>query len=213
MFPYLGPNSGGGNEDNGALLQKVPCTHCHTQCPQPRNRPLPTHISAGDSRTLMGKSGSVSCGVSAPFSWCTQGSFCAFQESVSPVLCKFWELTGGVNGDLLHEGLCRSQACCTQSPCPCGRPLLTSASTQTWLRLSLCGVSGSWCAQALFEPSECLERVQGLIVNMISLLLPSCWGFSFGLGCGVSPQSCSCAAQPHEKWDWNNLSEINLHQK
>ena len=65
----LRPNYGGGNEDNGDHLQKVPCTHCYTQCPQPCSRPPPTHTSAGDSWTLMGKSGSVSCGVTAPFSW------------------------------------------------------------------------------------------------------------------------------------------------
>ena len=29
------PNYGGGNEDNGDLLQKIPRMHCHTQCPQP----------------------------------------------------------------------------------------------------------------------------------------------------------------------------------
>ena len=29
----LGPNSGGGNGDNGDLLQKVPCIYCYTQCP------------------------------------------------------------------------------------------------------------------------------------------------------------------------------------
>ena len=52
--------------------------------------------------------------------------------------------------------------------------------------LKLCGVSGSWCAQGMFEPSECLWRVWGLILNMILLLLPSCLGFSFALGCGVS---------------------------
>ena len=37
----LRPNYGGGNEDNGDLLQKVPCTHCYTQCPQPCSRPQP----------------------------------------------------------------------------------------------------------------------------------------------------------------------------
>ena len=37
--------------------------------PQPCSRPPPTHASAGDSWTLPGKSGSVSCGVTAPFSW------------------------------------------------------------------------------------------------------------------------------------------------
>ena len=31
----LRPKYGGGNEDNGDLLQNVPCTHCCTQCPQP----------------------------------------------------------------------------------------------------------------------------------------------------------------------------------
>ena len=31
----LGPNYGGGNEDNGDLPQKIPCMHCYTQCPQP----------------------------------------------------------------------------------------------------------------------------------------------------------------------------------
>ena len=52
--------------------------------------------------------------------------------------------------------------------------------------LSLCGVSGSWCAQGLFELSERLWRVWGLTRNMIAPLLPSSWGFSFALGCGLS---------------------------
>ena len=60
-------NSVGGNEGNGDLLQKVPCTHCYTQCPQPCSRPALTHASTGDSWTLLGKSGSVSCGVNCSF--------------------------------------------------------------------------------------------------------------------------------------------------
>ena len=40
-------------------------------------------------------------------------------KSLFLVLCKFWWLYGGVNGDLLQEGLCHTQGCCTQSPCPC----------------------------------------------------------------------------------------------
>ena len=81
---YLpGPNYGGGSEDNGDPLAKVLCTYCYTQCPQPCSRPPPTHASTGDSWTLTGKSGSVSCGLTAPFSWCAQGSACALQESIS----------------------------------------------------------------------------------------------------------------------------------
>ena len=62
VFPpviHLGPNYGGGNEDNGDLLQKVPCMNCYTQCPQPCSRPPPIHASAGDSWTFTGKSGSL----------------------------------------------------------------------------------------------------------------------------------------------------------
>ena len=70
--------------------------------------------STGHSWTLTGKSGSVSCGVTAPFSWvlvCTR--FCLCPPRVfSPVLCKFWRLYGGVNGDLLQEDLCPENSNC-----------------------------------------------------------------------------------------------------
>ena len=68
---------------------------------------------------------------------------CVLQESVSPVLCKFWQLYGGVNGGVLQDGLCHTQVCCTQIPCPFNSPLLTRTSagdTQTQFCLSLCGV-------------------------------------------------------------------------
>ena len=67
-------------------------------------------------------------------------------------LCKFWQLYDGVNGDLLQVGLCHTQVYCTQSCCPCSRPLLNQTSTgytQTQFCLSLRGVSGSWCTQSL----------------------------------------------------------------
>ena len=161
-------------------------------CPQTCSKPLLTHASTGDSWTLTGKSGSVPWGGSlllSPGSWCTQGFVCGLQESVSSVFCKFWWLCGGVNGGLLQESLCHTQVCCTQIPCPCGRPLLTctsSGDTQTQIWLSLCGVSSSWCTQDLFELSKHLWRVWGLILNSISPLLPSCWDFSFSFECGVS---------------------------
>ena len=97
----LRPNYGEGNEDNGDFLQKVPCRHCCTQCPQPCSRPLPTHASTetpGHSRARLSQSlvGSL---LLFPGSWYTQGFVCALQESVSSVLLKFWQLYGGVNGD------------------------------------------------------------------------------------------------------------------
>ena len=130
--------------------------------------------------------------------WCTRLGLCP-PRVCFPVLCKFWQLYGGINGNLLQEGLCHTQVCCTQSPYPCGRPLLTrtsSGDTKTQFWLSLCGVSGSWCAQGLFEPFECLWKVWDLILNVILPLLPSSWGFSFAFGCWVSAQSLSTAMQP-----------------
>ena len=62
----LRPNYGGGNADNGDLLQKVPCTATLNAPNLAAGHCWP---STGDSWTLTGKFGSVSCGVTAPFSW------------------------------------------------------------------------------------------------------------------------------------------------
>ena len=185
------------NEDNGHLLQKVSCMYCYTQCPKSCSRPPLTHTSAGYSWTLTGKSGSVSCGGHCSFLLGPGAHNVVFvlSKRLFPRPIKFWQLCGGVNGNLLQEGLCHTQVCCTQSPCPCGRPLLTHTSTgdaRTQLCFSLCGVSVPWCAQGLLEPSECLWWEWGLILNMHSPLLPSCWSFS-DLGHGVSPQSLQCS--------------------
>ena len=106
----------------------------------------PPPETPGHSQPSLGQS-LVGSPLLSPGSWCPQGFVCALRESASPVLCKFRCLCGGVNGDLLQDGLCHTQVYCTQSPCSCGRPPLTLTSTgdtqrQFWL--SLCGVS--WCA-------------------------------------------------------------------
>ena len=129
--------------------------------------PMPLLETPRYSQARLGQSvvGSVFL---SPGSWCAQG-LCP-PRICFPVLCKLWQLYGGVNGDLLQEALCHTQVCCTQSPCPCGSPLLTRTSTggtQTQFCLSLCGVSGSWCAQDSFEPSEYLWQVWGLILKAI----------------------------------------------
>ena len=61
--------------------------------------PTPPPETPGDSWASLGQSlvGSL---LLSPGSWCTQGSVCALQESVSPVLSKFWWFCGGVNGIL-----------------------------------------------------------------------------------------------------------------
>ena len=86
--------------------------------------------------------------------------------------------SGSSSVGLFQEGLCRNKVCCTQSPCPCGGPLLTCTSagdTQTIKgRPGSVSVGSSDVHKVLFEPSEHLWQVWGLILNMILPLLLSC---------------------------------------
>ena len=79
---------------------------------------------------------------------------------------------------------------CTQSPCPCSRPLLTRTSekTQTQVWLSLCGVSVSWCVQGfvgvhlaslagIWFDSKCDFTPPTVLLGL--LLCPWTWGISF----------------------------------
>ena len=72
----LRPNYGRCNEDNNDL-HKVPGMDCGTQCPWSFSMPLLTYGSTGDSWTLTGNSGLVSCLITTSFSWVLVGtSFC-----------------------------------------------------------------------------------------------------------------------------------------
>ena len=116
-------------------------------------QPTPLLETPGHSQASLGQSLVGSLFLS-PGS-CTQGSVCALQVSVSPVLCKFWWLYGGVNGNLLQEGLCHTQVCFIQSPCPCSSPLLTRTSTgdtQTQFCFSLCGSLGPEVHKVCLSP-------------------------------------------------------------
>ena len=100
---------------------------------------------------------------------CTR--FCLCPPRVCfPVLCKFWKLYGGVNDDILQEGLCHTQIYCTQSPC--SRPLLTLAFTGDSPTLKdesgSVSVGSSAAHKILFQPSQHLWWVSGLISNAIS---------------------------------------------
>ena len=63
----------------------------------------------GHSRASLGQS-FVGSPLLSPGSWCTRFCLCP-PRFYSPVLCKFWQLSGGVNGNLLKESLCHTQIC------------------------------------------------------------------------------------------------------
>ena len=124
------------NKDNGDFLQVVQCTHCHTQCTDPvsgHHWPTPLLKTPAHSQASLDQSLLASLLLS-PCSWCAGGFVCVLQDSASPVLCKFWRLYYGDNGDLLQEGLWQTQVYRTQSHYPCCWTLLTHTSagdTQT----------------------------------------------------------------------------------
>ena len=138
--------------------------YCYTYCPQSCRRPPPTHASTGDSWASLGQSLVGSLPLS-PGSWCTQGSVCAHQESISQSCVSSGSSVVGLMATsskrayaiLKSAAPSHTQVHCTQSPCPYSSPLQTRTSpgyTQTQFCLSLGVFSGSWCAQGLFEPSK-----------------------------------------------------------
>ena len=189
--------------------------------------PMPLQETPENSQA--GKSGPVSFGVPAPFSWalvhtrfclcplrvCFSGGFWVLlldpQDGKSVVgprtsatmpeliwynFSPVYQLSAhGSIVELIAPSSKRtyticyaSQVCCSQSPCPCGRSLLTRASARDTQTLK--GRSGSvscqgHCSLPLVS-SEHLWQVWDFVLNAIAPVLPSCWGFAFALGQGVS---------------------------
>ena len=65
---------------------------CCSQCPWSCSRPLLTHASTKDSWRLTGKSGSVSCRVTAPFSWVLVHTRFCFSGGSLEHLWRIWAL-------------------------------------------------------------------------------------------------------------------------
>ena len=95
---------------------------------------------------IPGKSGSVSCGVTAPFSWVlVHTRFCLCPPRVCfPVLCKFWWLYGGLMVTSSKRTYAIPRSAAPRTPAPAGghcRPVLP----QEMLTHSSLSVSvGSW---------------------------------------------------------------------
>ena len=170
------------------------------------HHPMPQLETPENSWTRLGQPlvGSL---LLSPRSWCSQGSVCALQESVSPVMCKL-----GVMATSSKRAYAIPRSISPRAP-----DTASIGDTQTQFWLSLCGIPGSWCIQGLFEPSECLWWVGGLILNVILPFLPSCWGFSFALQCGYlllvgsnillgeangNPLQYSCLENPMDGGAW-----------
>ena len=89
-----------------------------------------THASTGDSWTLTASLGQSLMGslFLSSRSWCTQGSVCALQESLSRSCVLSDSSVMGLTATS-YKRTYYTQVCCAQSRCPCGSPLLTHTST------------------------------------------------------------------------------------
>ena len=121
------PNYGGGNEDHGDLLQKVPCTHSCTQYPQPCSRPPVTHTSVRDSWTLRRVWVSLLWG---HFSFLLgPGAHKILFVPFKSLFPQFFVSSGGSMLGLMAISSKRAYAIPKSTNSPCCSPLLTHTST------------------------------------------------------------------------------------
>ena len=180
------------------MVTSLKRSHSHTSAlgaPNPaagHHWPTPLLETPGHSWASLGQSLVGSLLLSSA-SWCTQGSVCALQESF-PQSCvssgsSVVELMVTIpRGFMPYPSLLHPEPLHLRQST--ADPYLHRRHSSTVLSQFLLGL---WVL--VLEPSERLWWVWGLILNMILPLLPSCWGFSFALGCGVSPHSRSSAVQ------------------
>ena len=116
----LRSNYGGGNEENGNLVQKISCMLRYDQCPQPCSRPPPTVPpleTPGHSRASLGESlvGSL---LLCPGSWCTQCSVCALQESISQSCVSSWSSMVGLMATSFKRAYAIPKSAAPRAPGP-----------------------------------------------------------------------------------------------
>ena len=116
-----------------------------------------------------------------------QDFVCALQESVSPVLCKFCGPVVGLMVSSFKRDYATPRSAAPRAPAPLAGHCLLLALQETLKHWSgSVSVGSHGACNVLFESSEHFRWVWGLILNMISPLLPFFWSFSFALGYGVS---------------------------
>ena len=182
-------NYGGGNEDNGDLLQKSPCMYCYTHCPQPWIRSPLTHTSTGVSWTLLGNLGQSPWGhCSFLLGPCAQSSVCTLQESIFQSCVSSVISMVGLMVTSSKRAYAMPRSAAARAPVP--------VAVHCWLvhpqdTLKHNSVSLSVGSLGPDVHKFCLSplSVSGGIQNMNVPLLPSCWGFSFDFGHRVSPHS------------------------
>ena len=194
---YLGPNYGEVMKRMGTSFKRSHvCAAMSSPSPAAaRHWPMPPLETPGHSRASLGQSlvGSL---LLYPGSWCTQVSVCALQDSISQSYVSAGSSMAGLRATSSKRASATPRSAAPRAPAlqqTTADPNLRRRHSDTVLSQS---PWGPWVlVHTKFEPSERLWQKWGLILNANSPLLPSCWAFSFALGHGLSPYSCSRATQ------------------
>ena len=149
------PNYGGGNEDNGFLLHKVPCRHCYRQLSAPSSStghrlPTPLPETPGHSWASPGQSLWGHCS----FLLGPRAHNVLFVPSKS-LFPQSYVSSGSSMVGLMATSSKRAYAtprsAAPRVPAPAAGHCSPGPPQET-LYLGLFGVSGSWCIQGLFVP-------------------------------------------------------------
>ena len=138
----------------------------------------PGHSRVSLSQSLMGS------GILSPGSWCTQVSVCALAESVSPVLCKFWRLYGGLMPTSSKSTYAIPRSTALRAPPPAAVHCGSITSQETPRHSSVSVSVGSLGPDA---HKVCLSLLGSLVgVGFDYKPEKPCWGFflALGHGCG-----------------------------
>ena len=136
------------------LTASSPAAGHHRPTPPPET---PGHPQASP---LLSPVGSL---LFSPGSWCTRFC-CALQETISQSCVDSGNSMVGLMVTSSKRSYAIPKSAAPRAPALVaghGGPIPNSGDTQTQFCFSLCGVSESWCAQGLFEPSEHLCQIWG----------------------------------------------------
>ena len=155
------------------------------------HQPMPLLETPGHSQGSLGQSLAGSLLLS-PGAWGTTFCLCPLGVYFS-VLCNFWQLYGGINCNSSKRvyGILKSAA--PRAPVPaavlCWPIPPQEMPTHSSMSVSV-GSLGPGVHKVCLSPLTIFWWEWGLVLNMSSPLLPSCWGFSFALVHGdISSQS------------------------
>jgi len=180
--------------------------YCYTQCPQPSSRPPRTHTSAGDSWTVTGKSGQSLVGSLLLYSgsWCTQGSICALQESISQSCVSSGSSVVRLMATSFKRAYAIPRSAAPRSPVPAAVhcwPVPHRRHSHTVLSQSLWGlwvlvwtrfVWALWASLAETGFDSKFEFTP--LTILLGLLCPWTWGIS-----SKTPVPCSCCSSRYNQ--------------